>query len=65
MWAGYQGLITTHVGSDFLVLVFIVVIIGGLGSIEGSLLGAILVGLNGQLRGLPVPETFRSPPTCC
>jgi len=45
MWAGYQGLITTHVGSDLLVLVFIVVIIGGLGSIEGSLLGAILVGL--------------------
>lgn len=45
MWAGYQGLITTHVGSDLLVLVFIVVIIGGLGSIQGSLLGAILVGL--------------------
>ncbi len=45
MWAGYQGLITTHVGSELLVLVFIVVIIGGLGSIQGSLLGAILVGL--------------------
>jgi len=45
MWAGYQGLITTHVGSELLVLVFIVVIIGGLGSIKGSLLGAILVGL--------------------
>lgn len=45
MWAGYQGLITTHVGSELLVLVFIVVIIGGLGSIKGSLLGALLVGL--------------------
>jgi branched-chain amino acid transport system permease protein len=45
MWAGYQGLITTHIGSELLVLVFIVVIIGGLGSIQGSLLGAILVGL--------------------
>jgi branched-chain amino acid transport system permease protein len=45
MWAGYDGLITPTIGSDLLILVFIVVIIGGLGSIEGSLLGAILVGL--------------------
>jgi branched-chain amino acid transport system permease protein len=45
MWAGYQGLITTVIGSEMMVLVFIVVIIGGLGSIQGSLLGAILVGL--------------------
>ena len=45
MWAGYQGLITTAIGSEMMVLVFIVVIIGGLGSIQGSLLGAILVGL--------------------
>ena len=45
MWAGYQGLITAALGSELLILVFIVVIIGGLGSIQGSLLGAILVGL--------------------
>jgi branched-chain amino acid transport system permease protein len=45
MWAGYQGLITTAIGAEMMILVFIVVIIGGLGSIEGSLLGAILVGL--------------------
>ena len=45
MWAGYQGLITPALGAEMLVLVFIVVIIGGLGSIEGSLLGAIMVGL--------------------
>ncbi len=45
MWAGYQGLITASLGSQMLVTVFIVVIIGGLGSISGSLLGAILVGL--------------------
>ncbi|MDN2567069.1 branched-chain amino acid ABC transporter permease [Aquibium sp. A9E412] len=45
MWAGYQGLITGAVGSELMILVFIVVIIGGLGSIEGSLLGAVLVGL--------------------
>lgn len=45
MWAGYQGLITGEVGAELMILVFIVVIIGGLGSIQGSLLGAILVGL--------------------
>jgi branched-chain amino acid transport system permease protein len=45
MWAGYQGLITPALGGEMMILVFIVVIIGGLGSIEGSLLGAILVGL--------------------
>ena len=45
MWAGYQGLITPALGPEMLVLVFIVVIIGGLGSIEGSLLGALMVGL--------------------
>jgi branched-chain amino acid transport system permease protein len=45
MWAGYQGLITPAIGGEMMILVFIVVIIGGLGSIQGSLLGAILVGL--------------------
>lgn len=45
MWAGYQGLITPALGAEMLIIVFIVVIIGGLGSIQGSLLGAILVGL--------------------
>jgi branched-chain amino acid transport system permease protein len=45
MWAGYQGLITPALGAEMLIIVFIVVIIGGLGSVEGSLLGAILVGL--------------------
>jgi branched-chain amino acid transport system permease protein len=45
MWAGYQSMITPAIGAEMMILVFIVVIIGGLGSIEGSLLGAILVGL--------------------
>ena len=38
-------MITPAIGPEMMILVFIVVIIGGLGSIEGSLLGAILVGL--------------------
>ncbi|MBN9065788.1 MAG: branched-chain amino acid ABC transporter permease [Rhizobiales bacterium] len=56
MWAGYQGLISGTIGSEMLILVFIVVIIGGLGSIEGSLLGAILVGLMGNYVAFLMPK---------
>jgi branched-chain amino acid transport system permease protein len=56
MWAGYQGLISGTLGSEMLILVFIVVIIGGLGSIEGSLLGAILVGLMGNYVAFLMPK---------
>ena len=56
MWAGYQGLISGTLGSEMLILVFIVVIIGGLGSIEGSLLGAILVGLMGNYVAFLLPK---------
>lgn len=56
MWAGYQGLISGTIGSEMLILVFIVVIIGGLGSIEGSLLGAVLVGLLGNYVAFLLPK---------
>lgn len=56
MWAGYQGLITAAVGSELMILVFIVVIIGGLGSVQGSLLGAILVGLMANYVAFLVPK---------
>lgn len=45
MWALYQEVLTAHMGQEILVLVFIVVIIGGLGSVEGCFIGALLVGL--------------------
>jgi branched-chain amino acid transport system permease protein len=45
MWALYQEVITAHMGAGMMVLVFIVVIIGGLGSVEGCFIGALLVGL--------------------
>ena len=45
MWGLYQEVITAHMGASLMVLVFIVVIIGGLGSIEGCFIGALLVGL--------------------
>ena len=45
MWALYQEVITAHIGNQAMILIFIVVIIGGLGSVEGCFIGALLVGL--------------------
>lgn len=56
MWAGYQSLISPALGGEMLILVFIVVIIGGLGSVEGSLLGALLVGLMGNYVAFLFPK---------
>jgi branched-chain amino acid transport system permease protein len=56
MWAGYQGLISGTLGAEMMVLVFIVVIIGGLGSIQGSLVGALLVGLLGNYVAFLFPK---------
>jgi len=56
MWAGYETLISPSLGGELMIIVFIVVIIGGLGSIEGTLLGAILVGLMGNYVGFLAPK---------
>lgn len=45
MWGLYQEVITAGMGEEMMILVFIVVIIGGLGSVEGAFIGALLVGL--------------------
>ena len=46
MWAMYQEVITAGMGEAMMILVFIVVIIGGLGSLPGTLVAAILIGLS-------------------
>lgn len=56
MWAGYQTLITPALGNEMMIVVFIVVIIGGLGSIEGTLLGALMVGLVANYVGFLAPK---------
>jgi branched-chain amino acid transport system permease protein len=56
MWAGYQQLISPDMGAKMMIVVFIVVIIGGLGSIEGTLLGALLVGLIDNYVGFLLPK---------
>lgn len=56
MWAGYETLITPALGGQMMIIVFIVVIIGGLGSIRGTLLGAIIVGLTANYVGYLAPK---------
>jgi branched-chain amino acid transport system permease protein len=56
MWAGYETLITPALGGEMMIVVFIVVIIGGLGSVEGTLLGALLVGLTANYVGFLAPK---------
>ncbi len=56
MWAGYVTVITPALGGEMMIVVFIVVIIGGLGSIEGTLLGAIIVGLTANYIGYLAPK---------
>jgi branched-chain amino acid transport system permease protein len=45
MWGLYQQTLTAGMGLQVLVLIFIVIIIGGLGSIGGCLVGSLLVAL--------------------
>jgi branched-chain amino acid transport system permease protein len=45
MWGFYQQTLTAGMGLQVLVLIFIVIIIGGLGSIGGCLIGSLLVAL--------------------
>lgn len=56
MWAVYQELVTAGIGSEMTILVFIVVIIGGLGSVTGCFVGAVLVGLVANYVGFLSPR---------
>jgi branched-chain amino acid transport system permease protein len=52
----YRGLVHATIGGEFLVLCFIVIIIGGLGSVGGSFIGAILVALIANYAGFIAPK---------
>lgn len=45
-------------GEPVLILAFVVIVIGGIGSIKGALVGALLVGLTDTLGGLLLPAVF-------
>ena len=46
-------------GEPVLILAFVVIVIGGIGSIKGALIGALMVGLTDTLGGVLLPELFR------
>jgi branched-chain amino acid transport system permease protein len=56
MWALYQQSVIPQMGAQVNVLIFIVIIIGGLGSTTGALIGALLVGLMANYTGFLVPK---------
>ena len=41
-----------------LILAFVVIVIGGIGSVKGALIGSILVGLTDTLGGIFLPKFF-------
>jgi len=45
-------------GEPVLILAFVVIVIGGIGSIKGALVGALLVGLTDTLGGVLLPIAF-------
>ena len=56
MWAFYQQGLTPQMGAQINVLLFIVIIIGGLGSTLGCFVGALLVGLAMNYSGFLAPK---------
>ena len=46
-------------GEPVLILAFVVIVIGGIGSVRGAFVGAILVGLTDTLGGVFLPELFK------
>ncbi len=56
LWGMYQQNVTPQIGAQVNVLIFIVIIIGGLGSTGGALLGALLVGLMANYTGFLAPK---------
>ncbi|MFZ6730969.1 branched-chain amino acid ABC transporter permease [Undibacterium sp. Ji42W] len=56
MWGLYKESLTAAMGGDIMVMVFIVIIIGGLGSVGGCFIGALLMALVANYAGFLVPK---------
>ena len=55
LWGLYQQSVSPQIGAQVNVLIFIVIIIGGLGSTLGCFIGALLVGLLANYTGFLAP----------
>jgi branched-chain amino acid transport system permease protein len=49
-----------YIATDYTLLAFIIVILGGLGSMPGALLGGLLVGVSEALSGFVIEPSFKS-----
>jgi branched-chain amino acid transport system permease protein len=56
MWGLYKESLTAAMGGDIMVMVFIVIIIGGLGSVGGCFIGALLMALVANYAGFLAPK---------
>jgi branched-chain amino acid transport system permease protein len=56
LWGLYQQTVVPQIGGQVTVLLFIVIIIGGLGSTLGCFVGALLVGLMANYTGFLAPK---------
>jgi branched-chain amino acid transport system permease protein len=56
LWGLYQQSVTPQIGAQVNVLIFIVIIIGGLGSTLGCFVGALMVGLLANYAGFLAPK---------
>ncbi len=56
LWGLYQQVVVPQLGGQLNVLIFIILIIGGLGSTLGALIGALLVGLMANYIGFLAPQ---------
>jgi branched-chain amino acid transport system permease protein len=56
MWAFYRQTLTPGMGMEVMVLIFIVIIVGGLGSVGGCFLGSLLVALVANYTGFLAPK---------
>ncbi len=56
MWGLYKETLTAAMGGEMMVMVFIVIIIGGLGSVGGCFIGALLMALVTNYAGFLAPK---------
>ena len=56
MWALYEESIRATMGAELMIMIFIVIIIGGLGSVGGCFVAALLVGLTSNYVGFLAPK---------
>jgi branched-chain amino acid transport system permease protein len=56
MWGLYKETLTASMGGEVMVMVFITIIIGGLGSVGGCFIGALLMALAANYAGFLAPK---------